>query len=280
MSVHLVTYATPRFRHRQLLLGKSARLNHVADTATAWTSRELIRAGFAERCPNISLTERGSGFWAWKPFIIDAKLKEVPDGDIVFYCDIGRTYPYKLLEHPIDLFVDWMDYNEQDIMPGVFAPWDGSIGNWTKRSALKAFGLDQQKIHQLPPVQASFSVWRASKHSREFCKVWLEACSHRDLISDDPGTDNVQEHPSFRAHRHDQALLTLCCLKEGLKAFDIGCQKPSFDAKNPTAIISCRLCPKNGIHFSGKLIRQTAHLCEFFERILRKFLSFSKTIHE
>jgi hypothetical protein len=78
MRVHLVTYATPRFRHREWILGLSARLAGVADTVTAWTPKRLLGAGFEQRCQGIALSERGSGFWAWKPFIIAAKLREVP----------------------------------------------------------------------------------------------------------------------------------------------------------------------------------------------------------
>lgn len=61
----------------------------------------LRNAGFEGRCKDIKLSERGSGFWAWKPFIIDAKLREVPDGDLVFYCDVGRLHPFKLLDQPL-----------------------------------------------------------------------------------------------------------------------------------------------------------------------------------
>ena len=104
MRSHLVTYATPRFRLRQLVLGWSAKFNRVADTVTHWTPEKLLSAGFEARCKDIKLTERGSGFWAWKPFIIDAKLREIPEGDVVFYCDVGRAYPFKQLTNSITPF--------------------------------------------------------------------------------------------------------------------------------------------------------------------------------
>lgn len=60
MRIHLVTYATPRFRLRQWILGASARLNGVVDTVTSWTPEMLLKAGFEERCKEITRSECGS----------------------------------------------------------------------------------------------------------------------------------------------------------------------------------------------------------------------------
>jgi hypothetical protein len=123
MRIHLVTYATPRFRLRQWILGASARLNGVVDTVTSWSPKMLLEAGFEERCRNISLSERGSGFWAWKPFIIQRKLAEIPAGDLVLYCDVGRSYPFKMLEKPLTPYLRWMEEKGQDLMPGYERNW-------------------------------------------------------------------------------------------------------------------------------------------------------------
>lgn len=210
MRIHLITYATPRFRLRQHVLGWSARLNHVVDTVTSWTPTMLRAAGFEDRIKDIRLDERGSGFWAWKPFIIEAKLREVPDGDLVFYCDVGRLYPFKLLDQSIVSYLRWMEAVAQDLLPGVQIPWSGDVSVWTKREALVMTGMDRPEIHTASPVQASFSIWRVGSKSRDFVGQWLDLCAQRALISDDPNQLEYPELPSFRAHRHDQALLTLC----------------------------------------------------------------------
>jgi hypothetical protein len=281
MRIHLVTYATPRFRLRQVLLGWSARLNHVADTVTSWTPEMLRDAGFENRCKDIKLTERGSGFWAWKPFIIDAKLREVPDGDLVFYCDVGRLYPFKLLDQPVTSFIRWMNENRQDLMPGVKIPWDGSTSAWTKREALVAMGTDRADVYSSTPVQASFSFWRASASSREFAARWLDACSQRHLISDDKSHSDLSELPDFRGHRHDQALLTLCCLTDGIQGLDIGSEKPSIDTRHPSQV--------SRLHFdqipysstlAGKCLRAAVWPIERFEQRIRRQVNFGKPIHE
>ena len=281
MRIHLVTYATPRFRLRQLVLGWSAKLNRVADTVTHWTPETLLAAGFENRCKDIKLTERGSGFWAWKPFIIDAKLREVPEGDVVFYCDVGRLYPYKVLDQPITPYLIWMDDRKQDIMPGVMIPWDGETSVWTKREALIVTDMDRPEVHKASPIQASFSIWKSSAYSKKFADQWLELCSHRSLISDDPSQQGMNELAGFRGHRHDQALLTLCCLKESISGIDLGEIKPEFDCRHPSEVgrFLKENTPKSPTT-AGRFIQLMANVMEKIEKAIRRHVKFGKEISE
>jgi hypothetical protein len=277
MRIHLVTYATPRFRHRQLILGWSARLYRVVDTVTHWTPKKLLAAGFEERCKGIQLSERGSGFWAWKPLIIDAKLREVPAGDLVFYCDVGRRFPYKILDRPLDPFLRWMDENTQDFLPGLKISWRGPLAFWTKRDAFVCTGMNTPDIHAAASVQASFSLWRAKAASRDFVARWLDLCSVRQLISDDPSACGVPELPEFHEHRHDQSLLTLCCLKYGARALDMGNQTVPIDTRNLSQVLAfvfnLEPCANS---FSGSCLKTFAWLLEVSEKWLRKYVKFGQ----
>ncbi|QTN32173.1 hypothetical protein HZ994_07460 [Akkermansiaceae bacterium] len=281
MRIHLVTYATPRFRHRQILLAASARINGVVDTVTSWTQKKLLGAGFEDRCKGISLTERGSGFWAWKPFIIAEKLREVPQGDIVFYCDVGRLYPFKLLDQPITPFIRWMEEQGQDLMPGVYIPWDGLNSVWTKREAFVATEMDRPEAHGAIPIQASFSIWRAGSKSQEIAAHWLDLCSQRPLISDDPSREGLMELPGFRAHRHDQALLTLCCLREKIVGLSVGTEPLSIDSRHPSEVTrhSFGEAPgKQGI--TGLMLRSSVRVIGQLEKSIRRRFKFGKVIQE
>ncbi len=281
MRIHLVTYATPRFLLRQLVLGASARLNHVADTVTSWTPEMLRDAGFEDRCKEIKLSERGSGFWAWKPFIIAAKLREVPEGDLVFYCDVGRHYPFKKLAGSIAPLRAWMATHQQTILPGLRIPWKGPMSMWTKRDAYVLTGMDSPEVHAAIPLQASFSLWTASETSRAFVAEWLDLASRRALISDDPSTCGVPELPDFHDHRHDQSLLTLCCLKHGLKGLDIGNQMPPIDTQHPSEIARWINGGKpEEPRLAGRVLKVVAWPIEQIEARLRLKVSFGQPIPE
>lgn len=280
MRIHLVTYATPRFKLRQHFLGASAKLNHVTDEVTLWNPEMLLKAGFECRVKNIRLTERGSGFWAWKPFIIDSKLREVAEGDIVFYCDVGRLYPFKMLNQPITPYLKWMDDRSQDIMPGVEIPWSGPNSTWIKREALVALDMDDVATHQASPIQASFSIWRASARSRDFANEWLDLCSRRELVSDDPSRKSLSELADFRGHRHDQALLSLLCLKRKLHGLSLGEDNPLIDTRHPSVVSRIVWGESPSTTASGKVLRAVVWPVERTEQLIRQNLKFGKPIQE
>ena len=267
MKIHLVSYATPRFRLRQVLLGVSARSSGVADTVSHWTPNLLAAAGFAERMPEISLKERGAGFWAWKPFVIAQKLAEVPYDDTVIYCDVGRMYPWKLIDRDLKPIISWMGEHRQDVFPGVEIPWHGPLGQWTKRDAFVVTGTDREEFHHATTVQASFSVWKKSDFTVSLVEEWLDLCSRRQLVSDDPSTCGQEELNGFVEHRHDQSLWSILCKKHNLKALPVGEKQPPFDERNPARCATYLDGSAGSPSFS---IRCAAHLGARVEKMLRQ----------
>jgi hypothetical protein len=272
--LHLVSYATLKYRHRQIFLSVSAKINGLVDTTTSWTPSKLIATNFNDLNPDISIKERGSGFWSWKPFIIQHALNKVPDGDIVIYCDVGRKYPYITLNTPFDAYIRWMEEHKQDIMPGIMIPWSGSMEVWTKRAAFTAMEMDYTDIHKSAPIQASFSIWQACPKTRSFVSEWLSLCIQRPLISDDSSITSITESSVFRAHRHDQSLLTLCCIKHGIKGIDIGPQRPIFNERDPSQV-SLNVFQSNPKYtVMGRLLKYLIYPIEIIEKHIRALFSF------
>jgi hypothetical protein len=272
MRLHLVTYATGIFLLRQWFLGKSALTNKVVDTVAHWNPSELIAADFGKRAPEISLRSRGSGFWAWKPFIIEQQLAKVPDGDIVLYCDVGRSNHFKLLNRSLTPLVEWMDLHQQDVLPGLLIPWKGPMSMWTKRDALVFTGMDTPEVHAAIPIQASFSLWRASEKSRQFVARWMDLCAQPRLVNDEKGSCGLPELFDFKDHRHDQSLLTLCCLERGIRGLDLGSEMPPIDTQHPSEV-SARYCQSSVVNttFAGYTLRAAACVCETLEKPIRRF---------
>lgn len=236
MRIHLVTYATSIFLLRRWFLQTSGLAAKVVDETVGWDPKRLLEAGFDKRAPMISLNSRGSGFWAWKPFIIEHQLSLIPDGDIVLYCDVGRRNNFKLLNRSIDPLIKWMDEKQQDVLPGLLIPWKGPMSMWTKRDAFVFTQMDTLEAHTAIPIQASFSLWRAGPSSRQFAAKWMDLCAQARLISDDKGVSGLPELPDFTDHRHDQSLLTLCCLQSGIKGIDLGDKIPPIDTQHPCEV--------------------------------------------
>lgn len=269
--IHLASYATPIFLPRQWFLERSALTNRVCHSVNSWRPKDLNTADFQKRAPRISLSSRGSGYWAWKPFIIEHHLQRMPDGDILLYCDVGRRNDFKLLDRPLDPYLQWMEERGQDVMPGVRIPWKGPMSMWTKRDAFVFTDMDTAEAHAACPIQASFSLWRAGPKARQFAKDWMDWCAEPRLIGDERGTCGLPELEDFKDHRHDQSLLTLRCLQHGIEGLDLGLEMPSIDTQHPSEVSDWVFRPNSPtLPAAGKLLHVSAKTCGWIEKTVRK----------
>lgn len=154
--------------------------------------------------PAIFASLSGAGLWLWKPqIILDALLRAAPD-DLIVYADSGsrfRRSPAPLLElarrHDAVLIVN--DY------PNIA---------FTKRDAFILTDTDVPACHASAQLDAAFMIWRNTPASRDLVRRWLELCQDPRALDDQPSRCGLPELPSFRSHRHDQALLTLLVWRE------------------------------------------------------------------
>lgn len=162
-------------------------------------------------------TQRGIGYWLWKPYLIDLVMGKLQDGDYLVYSDAGVEFI-----NNIRYIIDRMD---QDVW--LFGNnWEHL--HWCKQSVVEVIW----PIRGVPDVparmrltcqrfgkqcQASVIVFRVSDHSRAFVAEWLKWCmwNKGELISDSASW--IGNHPEFREHRHDQAILTTLAYREGIK---------------------------------------------------------------
>jgi hypothetical protein len=213
-------------RSRELCL-QSAKMNGVS------LSDGNSGAFFHEYTPEflkgsgIDANQRGVGFWAWKPFIINAVLSkrgsmwDMPchDGDILIYADAGVEFI-----NNVNYIIDRMD---QDIF--LFGN-NYEHAHWCKRSVIEVIwpikGIGARSLELRDRMnwdrfgkqcQASVIFFRVSDYTRKFVKEWLDWClfDGGSLIDDSPSW--AINHPEFQEHRHDQAILTTMAYREGIK---------------------------------------------------------------
>ncbi len=228
-KVVFVNFGSARFTHRQILQLLSAKLSGKADQVHGFRPKHLKKLGFYRTHPWFHPSQRGFAFWSWKPFIIHHALQQVQNGDIVIYSDIGRPW-VRLFHHSLSTVEQWLDELDQDIMPGIYIPYTGTIENWTKATTLNQMGAFSPDILNSPPIQTSFSVWRKTPATMKLAEEWEEKCRHFSLIGDYVASTDIPNGPSFKAHRHDQAIFSILCFMHNIKALDtIKGQKPAQD---------------------------------------------------
>ena len=231
---HLVTFSDASMgRSRRLCI--SSALKHGVDLVFDWDDKLLSETEFYRQNELLLSQPRGCGYFAWKPFIVDWYMAKVcQNSEFLIYSDAGIEFI-----NNVHYIIDRMD---QDIF--LFGNnWEHA--HWCKRDAVvniwpvKWFldGNKPQYPYVVPngavaydandggiawdmfskQAQASVIFFRVSNYSRLFVKEWLDWCLFEGgrLIDDSPS--RTPNHPEFREHRHDQAILTTMAYRDGLK---------------------------------------------------------------
>lgn len=244
-KVVFINFGSVRYLHRQILQLLSAKYSGKATYVRGYQCGDLKRLGFHASRPWAAASQRGIFFWSWKPFIINHALQLLQDGDILIYSDIGRPWA-RLFSSHLSFARDWLDELQQDIIPGVYIPYTGTIENWTKATALRQMGNLSSNILHSPPIQTSFSIWRKTSESMELAAEWNDKSRHLSLIGDyNPQTD-ILNHPGFIDHRHDQAILSILCYQRGLHALELPVAPFLQNDKNLDEWLQYKGAPQSG----------------------------------
>ena len=164
---------------------------------------EHIGKEFLEFNKEILSAERGAGYWLWKPYLIWRSLEFCKPDDILVYCDSGVEIITDLNE-----VVKEMD---QDI----FLFTSGHLQReWCKADIMEATVTEKAMASPFEQVQASVIFFKITDFSLRFIKEWLLWCQMPGMIDDSPSV--INNHETFREHRHDQAILTCMAIKYGL----------------------------------------------------------------
>jgi hypothetical protein len=226
MTIHFVSFATPAFRPRQVLLELSAKTTGKADEIHTWNPARLTADGFTLRHADLFPGSKGFGWYSWKPHIIHQAMLSADDGDLIVYQDVGRREPI-LITHPLSFWNNFFDQSGQDCVPGVAIPRWGPNRLWTKKRAFDALGLNAPAHLEKPQIQASWSVWRKSPATLSFVAEWADLSTRRDLIGGDLPDGQEGECPGFVEHRWDQSLLTLLTWRGNLHPLTELAQPPA-----------------------------------------------------
>jgi hypothetical protein len=210
--VNLVSYATRPFEAAQRLNTSSAEQIGGFARISAHSPRD-IDADFCAANHKLLRASRGGGHWLWKPYLINRHLRELDADEWLFYCDAGAYFVHSvapLVEHAL----------EHELGVVVFELEPHLIEQeWTKRDAFVLLGADASEFRCSPQRLGGFSLWRASDAAFELAESWLRhACDPR-LVSDKPNTCGLPNHAGFRAHRHDQSLLSLLSKQRAIPAW-------------------------------------------------------------
>ena len=211
---HFLSYADARFAPAARALCASAL--SVGFASAAFRGPDDLAPAFREAHATILSAPRGAGYWLWKPQIILQELDRIGPGEVLCYCDAGRSAYYRFPRMPERLIAKAAQHG---FLLGPRIAQHGPMSRWTKRDAFILTGMDRPEIASRAPIQATWSFWTNCPPARAFLKLWLQACQDPRILTDQP-SELGPNYPDFQDHRHDQAALSLIAYRDGAPCLD------------------------------------------------------------
>lgn len=150
---------------------------------------------------------RGYGYWVWKPYIILDALKQIEDGDILLYLDVGCH----LNSRGKMRFLDYCEIVKQH-SSGFLVSNAGKKRLeriWTKGDLFDFMDVrDRMDITDTSQLQAGAIFIRKDPNTVTLIEKWMEiGLKHFNLLDDSPSQSIDME--GFQEHRHDQSILSI-----------------------------------------------------------------------
>jgi hypothetical protein len=151
------------------------------------------------------------GFWSWKPFIIDATLSQMQDGEILFYHDSNiERYPfYGSFTKPFDVFARKL---LKLVNADIFVPFEkqGLLAQQhVKKYCFETIGEYNDYYRKWPLLNANRIIIRKTPFTVDLVKQWLNYCCDEKILL----PEKEKEGP-LMCHTHDQAILTTLTRKQ------------------------------------------------------------------
>jgi len=206
MSWNLVTFADKNFYDRQNLLGGYAK-QRCKMNLHPYTWNDIQKTDFYKDNEEIFRESIGKGYFLWKPYIILETMNKLDDGDVIMYCDTNDMFHPQLLE-AVEMM---MGDDNCLLLLGGFLNKD-----WTKRDCFVYMDCDNEDYWNVTQLEAGVCFWKVCDKSKQVVKEWLEYCTDRRILTDDPNVSGEENFVGFQEHRRDQSILTNLAVKHEL----------------------------------------------------------------
>jgi hypothetical protein len=214
-----VCYGDGAFLRSRNQIACDAELLGIFDTIEVWDRSRLVDTNEYLTLDERIRNHQGSMYFWWKPFIIRKALEDVAPGGFVFYSDAGRyDGGFRLSYGTKYLLGEFRSCG----FSGVLVPQFGPNEHWTRQECFEHLDCNASKYRDFPQIQATFSMWIKNESTMVAISEWENCCREFNLVSDVEEDGKQQQSLKFKAHRHDQSILTLISLKHRLNYLTLG----------------------------------------------------------
>ncbi len=142
-------------------------------------------------------TQRGFGFWRWKPLVLQHVIASAEETPWVLYTDAG------VLVKNLRAIIQRAERANCDVLR-----FDNSHNNRSHMSAecADALGVTEAEMEEIQ-INSAVLLVRRNAAVRTLLRRWVDEMRNPHAVEDPDGKQG--QHADFRDHRHDQAVLSV-----------------------------------------------------------------------
>ena len=164
----------------------------------------------------LSLNKRGGGYWIWKPYVIQQKLKDISDGEYLLYADAGCTVSRET-KISLNEYLTRLEAAGDDIL--CFKMDRCLEKSWNKADLFSYLDIDPEgEIANSGQILGGIMLFKKTPESVQLVDDWLALCENYHLVDDSPSL--LQNSSTFIEHRHDQSIFSLLAKSRGVTPVD------------------------------------------------------------
>ena len=88
MSIYGISYASRHFKNRYEIINKLGIESRLFNNFKCFNEQDIDN-NFKEKYKEIWNSNKGGGYWIWKPYIIKQMLEQINNDDVIVYIDSG-----------------------------------------------------------------------------------------------------------------------------------------------------------------------------------------------
>jgi hypothetical protein len=246
MKIYFVTYGSGKFKDSSKRVAREAISLNLFSKVFIFSEKNLP---FYIKSSPLFYSNKGGGFWLWKPYVIDKVLSEIDEGDIIIYSDSGnellnsykwneyfnllKLYDSIFFQYRENFDYGWNKFNsEYSDSP--------KLKFWTKKKAVdhfsNIFSSDNEWLEK-NKIWAGLIFIKKNKNTQYFIKEWLNnMLFYPHIVCDIFENEKTNQIEGFSQHRHDQSVLSVL-VRYYQKSNEILILEEEFETYNKDQIV-------------------------------------------
>lgn len=162
---------------------------------------------FNQHLEFIKNSQRGFGYWIWKPYLIMKLMETLDEGDVILYMDSGCQLNYDALDR-LEFY-----YEKALETGGVYFKLTHPELMFTKMDTYKRVFPDKEEDREELQNCATAMLLKVSEENKNFVNEWYSTCIEDSYKFVDDTDSEIENSEIFVDHRHDQSIFSLLVKK-------------------------------------------------------------------